>query len=151
MTAQAETGDLLPENFLGRHLRGLGRRIAPKVDAARSWWRAEASPPCAVSAASASPAAPGVRVEDKLFQNRYLVDAGRAHIRVRPHTVPSPQLLSLLKACPARCYDLNDKGQVEITVDGCVECGTCRIIGEPTGDIEWHYPRGGYGVLFKFG
>jgi ferredoxin like protein len=32
-----------------------------------------------------------------------------------------------------------------------VECGTCRIIGEPTGDIEWRYPRGGYGALFKFG
>ena len=72
-----------------------------------------------------------VRVEDKLFYNRYLVDAGRAHIKVRPHTVPSPALLTLLKACPARCYELNDKGQVEVTVDGCVECGTCRVIGEP--------------------
>ncbi|MDI4666995.1 ferredoxin family protein, partial [Xanthobacter autotrophicus] len=35
---------------------------------------------------------PAVRVEDKLFQNRYLVDAGRAHIKVRPHTTPSPAL-----------------------------------------------------------
>ena len=42
-------------------------------------------------------------------------------------------------------------GQVEITADGCVECGTCRVIAEPSGDIEWSYPRGGYGVLFKFG
>ena len=92
-----------------------------------------------------------VRVEDKLFYNRYLVDAGRPHIKVRPHTAPSPALLSLLHACPARCYELNAKGQVEITADGCVECGTCRIIGEPSGDIEWNYPRGGYGVLFKFG
>ncbi|MGZ9115782.1 MAG: ferredoxin family protein, partial [Methylocystis sp.] len=37
-----------------------------------------------------------VRVEDKLYLNRYLVDAGRAHIKVRPHTTPSPQLLSLV-------------------------------------------------------
>ncbi len=92
-----------------------------------------------------------VRVEDKLYQNRYLVDAGRAHIKVREHTTPTPALRALLTACPARCYELNDKGQVEITADGCVECGTCRIIGEPSGDIEWNYPRGGYGVLFKFG
>ena len=42
-------------------------------------------------------------------------------------------------------------GQVEIAVDGCIECGTCRVIGEPSGDIEWSYPRGGYGILFKFG
>jgi ferredoxin like protein len=46
---------------------------------------------------------------------------------------------------------MNDSGQVEIAVDGCIECGTCRVIGEPSGDIEWSYPRGGYGVLFKFG
>ncbi|UFZ04229.1 ferredoxin family protein [Bradyrhizobium ontarionense] len=92
-----------------------------------------------------------VRVEDKLFYNRYQVDPGRAHIKVRPHTTPTPQLKALLNACPARCYELNDKGQVEITVDGCIECGTCRVIGEPSGDIEWSYPRGGYGVLFKFG
>ncbi|MFG1321138.1 ferredoxin family protein [Xanthobacter autotrophicus] len=92
-----------------------------------------------------------VRVEDKLFQNRYLVDAGRAHIKVRPHTTPSAALKALLTTCPAKCYEMNDKGQVEITADGCVECGTCRIIGEPSGDIEWNYPRGGYGVLFKFG
>ena len=92
-----------------------------------------------------------VRVEDKLFQNRYLVDAGRAHIKVRPHVHPSPELLALVTACPARCYELNGKGQVEIAADGCMECGTCRVIAEPTGDIEWSYPRGGYGVLFKFG
>ena len=80
-----------------------------------------------------------VRVEDKLFYNRYLVDAGRAHIKVRPHTVPTSALLTLLKACPARCYELNDKGQVEVTVDGCVECGTCRVIGEPS-VTPWRTP-----------
>lgn len=92
-----------------------------------------------------------LRVEDKLYQNRYLVDAGRPHITVRPHTVPTPALRSLLTACPARCYELNDAGQVEITADGCMECGTCRVIAEPSGDIAWSYPRGGYGVLYKFG
>jgi ferredoxin like protein len=96
------------------------------------------------------PSESSARVEDKLYQNRYLVDAGRAHIKVRPHSVPTPPLLACSR--PAlRCYELNDKGQVEIAADGCVECGTCRIIGEPSGDIEWNYPRGGYGVLFKFG
>ncbi|MFC0239230.1 MULTISPECIES: ferredoxin family protein [Rhodopseudomonas] len=92
-----------------------------------------------------------IRVEDKLFQNRYLVDVGNAHIKVKPHTKPSPQLLALLKVCPAHCYELNSNGQVEVTPDGCVECGTCRVIAEGGGDIEWNYPRGGYGVLFKFG
>ena len=91
------------------------------------------------------------RVEEKLFQNRYLVDAGRPHISVAPNETPSALLLTLLKLCPAGCYSLNGKGQVEIIPDGCLECGTCRVLGEPTGEIEWSYPRGGYGVLFKFG
>lgn len=92
-----------------------------------------------------------MRVEDKLYQNRYLVDTGRVHIKVRPHSVPTDALRALLTACPAGCYALNGAGQVEIAADGCVECGTCRLIAEPCGDIEWSYPRGGYGILYKFG
>ena len=96
-------------------------------------------------------AASGVKVEEKLFQNRYLVDAGRPHIKVRPHDKPSKALLSLTYTCPAGCYSVNDKGQVEITVDGCVECGTCRVVTAGTGEVQWSYPRGGFGVLYKFG
>jgi len=92
-----------------------------------------------------------VRVEDRLFNNRYVVDSGRPHIKVKPHTTPSQALLALMRICPAHCYDLNDRGQVEVTSDGCLECGTCRILCAETGDIEWSYPRGGFGVLFKFG
>lgn len=92
-----------------------------------------------------------VRVEDKLYQNRYLVDAGRPHIKIKPHTTPSAELLTLVNICPAGCYAKTDTGQVEVTPDGCMECGTCRVVAEVTGDIEWNYPRGGFGVLFKFG
>lgn len=92
-----------------------------------------------------------IRVEDKLYQNRYLVDPGRPHVKVMPHTTPSPELLSLVTVCPAGCYSMGDNGQVEISPDGCMECGTCRVVAEPSGAIEWNYPRGGFGVLFKFG
>ncbi len=93
----------------------------------------------------------GVKVEEKLYQNRYLVDAGRPHIRIRQHDVPSKGLLAMTHLCPAGCYSLADSGQVEISADGCVECGTCRIVTAATGEIEWNYPRGGFGVLYKFG
>lgn len=91
-----------------------------------------------------------IRVEERLFNNRYVVDSGRPHIKVRPHSVPSPALLSLTRICPANCYSTNDRGQVEVTVDGCLECGTCRVLCGSS-DIEWNYPRGGFGVLYKFG
>jgi ferredoxin like protein len=97
------------------------------------------------------PVGPPVKVEGKLYTNRYLVDAGHPHITVKPHDKPSKALLSLTHTCPAGCYSLNDRGRVEIAVDGCLECGTCRIVCAPTGEIEWSYPRGGFGVLFKFG
>lgn len=95
--------------------------------------------------------APRVKVEEKLFQNRYLVDAGRPHISIRSKDAPSRELVSMTTLCPAGCYSLSDTGQVELSADGCMECGTCRIITAQTGEIEWNYPRGGFGVLYKFG
>lgn len=91
------------------------------------------------------------RVEEKLFQNRYLVDSGKPHIVVTPHDKPTSGLLAMTHICPAGCYAENASGQVEIAPDGCLECGTCRILLEASGEITWNYPRGGYGVLFKFG
>ena len=91
------------------------------------------------------------KVDQKLFQNRYLVDTGRPHITVKPHDKPSRELLSLVQICPAGCYSQTDEGRVEISVDGCLECGTCRVVTAKTQDIEWSYPRGGFGVQFKFG
>ena len=94
---------------------------------------------------------PKVRVEEKLQYNRYLVDPGKPHIAVAPHDKPSHNLQAMTTICPAGCYANNPAGQVEVVADGCMECGTCRILLEPTGEITWNYPRGGYGVLFKFG
>lgn len=91
------------------------------------------------------------KVEEKLFQNRYLVDAGRPHIRVKPHDVPSAGLQAMIHLCPAGCYSMAEGGQVEVASDGCVECGTCRIVTSGSGELEWNYPRGGFGVLYKFG
>jgi ferredoxin like protein len=91
------------------------------------------------------------RIEEKLYQNRYVVDAGKPHIKVKEHDVPSPELKSLVTTCPANCYSENEQGKIEIVADGCMECGTCRVVCAETGEVEWNYPRGGYGVLFKFG
>ncbi|MFO1115787.1 MAG: ferredoxin family protein [Beijerinckiaceae bacterium] len=94
---------------------------------------------------------PKVRVEEKLQYNRYLVDPGKPHIAVAPHDKPSHNLQAMTTICPAGCYANNPAGQVEVVADGCMECGTCRILLEASGEITWTYPRGGYGVLFKFG
>jgi ferredoxin like protein len=52
-------------------------------------------------------------------------------------------------ACPARCYRWNtEKEIVDFAYEACLECGTCLILCD-RGALEWHYPRGGYGVRFR--
>jgi len=92
-----------------------------------------------------------MKVEEKLYNNRYMVDEGRPHIAITAKGEPSAALKSLVKVCPAGCYAEEEDGSVAVTPDGCLECGTCRIICAGTGELQWDYPRGGYGILFKFG
>ena len=94
-----------------------------------------------------------IKVEEKLFQNRYRVDAGRPHIAIRDAVVCQHRCTGkpCTVCCPAACYTHGGDGRVTLITDGCLECGTCRIICNEHGNVDWQYPRGGYGVLFKFG
>lgn len=94
-----------------------------------------------------------VKIEEKLFQNRYRVDTGRAHIQIRNPELCATQCANQQCAvcCPAGCYTLEGNGRVVLIADGCLECGTCRIVCDEHRNVAWDYPRGGYGVLFKFG
>lgn len=93
------------------------------------------------------------KVEEKLFQNRYKVDAGRPHITIKnPDTcVQSCEKQQCTICCPAGCYTQEGNRRVIMIADGCLECGTCRIICDEHRNVAWEYPRGGYGILFKFG
>jgi ferredoxin like protein len=94
-----------------------------------------------------------VKVEEKLFQNRYKVDSGRPHISIidedkcRNHC----EAQACTVCCPAACWTAEANGQVTVISDGCLECGTCRIVCDEHSNVAWEYPRGGYGILFKFG
>ena len=53
--------------------------------------------------------------------------------------------------CPAACYKAEGNGAVTLITDGCLECGSCRVICTELKNVDWEYPRGGHGILFKFG
>jgi ferredoxin like protein len=72
------------------------------------------------------------------------------HIEIRPGMEKDPRLKRAILVCPAGLYSENEKGEVELTIDGCLECGTCRIACGPE-VLLWHYPNGGSGVQFRFG
>lgn len=54
-----------------------------------------------------------------------------------------------VKACPAGLYEYIDNKLV-FNYEGCLECGTCRLIC-PFDMIKWDTPPGGFGVSYKFG
>lgn len=91
-----------------------------------------------------------VNVDVKLGVNKFNVDEEHPHIVVKADA--DKQALELLvKACPAGLYKKRDDGSVRFDYAGCLECGTCRILGLGSALEQWEYPRGTFGVEFRYG
>ena len=87
-------------------------------------------------------------IEDKIATTRYNVDY-RPHIKVNTEACESCAEKPCLYICPVQSYVLADDKLV-FNWQGCVECGACHIVCAKNA-IDWNYPRGGYGVCFRFG
>lgn len=72
------------------------------------------------------------------------------HITIKAGKEKDPRLKKAVLVCPAGLYSENDAGEVVFTIDGCLECGTCRLACG-TDVLDWSYPSGGSGVQFRFG
>ena len=91
-------------------------------------------------------------IERKLALNTYNVDPTRAHIRIIDHDVCLQcERQQCINCCPATCYTPQEDGRVLFSYEGCVECGTCRIVCYVFDNIEWTYPRGGFGIQYRYG
>lgn len=56
-----------------------------------------------------------------------------------------------ISVCPAHLYSLNEEtGEMVVEFAGCLECGTCKIACT-YGSVSWEYPRGEFGVQYRFG
>lgn len=85
----------------------------------------------------------------KLGLNVFKHDS-KPHICIKPGMESDPRLLKAVLVCPAGLYSQNVDGKVDLTIDGCLECGTCRLVCG-TEVLDWCYPAGGSGVQFRFG
>jgi ferredoxin like protein len=91
-----------------------------------------------------------MKIEDKLFLNRFRVEE-ESHLKI----IDSSKCFKdcpdqpCLHFCPANVYRL-EADRISVSHEGCLECGSCRIAC-PKLNIEWRFPRGGYGISHKFG
>ena len=57
----------------------------------------------------------------------------------------------LVRACPAALYKVDAQGHQTFDHAGCLECGTCRIVGTGTVVARWQYPGPTMGVEYRYG
>ncbi len=75
---------------------------------------------------------------------------GRPHIRVRGEVCSGCTEYRCVNVCPAGCYlEKDNEPGISFQYERCLECGTCRLVCG-SGAIEWAYPRGGKGVIYRF-
>ena len=90
-------------------------------------------------------------VPERLARNRYVLDEETSHIEVDQAAIASAGAGDLLvRVCPAHVFSRAPDGSIAVQHAACLECGTCLAVAPP-GSLSWHYPRGGFGVVYREG
>jgi ferredoxin like protein len=88
--------------------------------------------------------------EELLGFNKFAVDEGNPHIILDKAICAKCADKPCLVVCPAVLYTLKGD-EVNFDFAGCLECGTCRVMCKNKGIVSWNYPRGTFGVVFRYG
>lgn len=91
-----------------------------------------------------------LNLNEKLSRNCYRQSTQPAAIVLVNHPQRA-QLEQLLFACPAGLYRQNAAGEITFDANGCLECGTCRLLCGEEVIALWRYPDAGFGITFRFG
>ncbi len=86
-----------------------------------------------------------------LSRNRFNVDEEEPHIVLDREICKKCIEKPCLYVCPAVLYKLDQNGEISFDYAGCLECGTCRVMCKTQGIVRWEYPRGSFGVSFRYG
>lgn len=89
-----------------------------------------------------------MKIDDKLALNVFHVDK-EPHIKIDAEKCRKCPHKLCTYVCPVENYTINGDNNVAFAWEGCLECGTCRIVCDQ-GAITWEYPRGGYGISYRF-
>ena len=91
-----------------------------------------------------------INIKGKLGLDTIKVDDEEKHITVKQEICKKCEKKACLYVCPAQVYTLGKEGEIVLDLDGCLECGTCRIACTNK-SITWCYPRGSFGIQLRFG
>jgi ferredoxin like protein len=90
-------------------------------------------------------------VPERLGVTAFDTDDEFSHIRVIQDVARATHAAEILVSiCPAKVYSIAPDGSILTEWAACLECGTC-LAAAPPGSLEWHYPRGGFGVRYREG
>ena len=87
-------------------------------------------------------------VEQRLNLNSFATDK-ETHITIDHKRCTEKDVRILLRICPAYCFTMKS-GELVFSRLGCLECGACRAAASP-GAIEWNFPKGGFGIQYRYG
>lgn len=89
-------------------------------------------------------------LEEKQYLVRYIADK-ESHLKIMDESICLEKCEDkpCLYFCPGEVYKF-EGDRISVGYEGCHECGSCRI-GCPYDNIEWKYPKGGHGVVFRMG
>lgn len=93
-----------------------------------------------------------MRLEDKLFLDKYRVDS-ESHLRIKdPEVCLQCKEKQCTLVCPAGVYKWDsDRKKMVVGWENCIEMGACMVACNEFDNIEMIYPRGGYGIAYKYG
>jgi ferredoxin like protein len=91
-----------------------------------------------------------VKVEEKIAIDAIKNDR-ESHIKIDQAVCAGCEKRYCIRLCPGHLYSVNgETGEVVVEYAGCLECGTCKIACVSHA-ISWEYPRGEFGVQYRYG
>jgi ferredoxin like protein len=90
-------------------------------------------------------------LDERLGMNKYKLDS-ESHVEVNRELCGICETKVCLFICPAEVYRLVEDRLV-FNYENCLECGSCTIAckNRGRGAINWKNPRGGFGIVYRYG
>lgn len=91
-----------------------------------------------------------MKIEEKIALNAIRNDK-ESHIQLNQAICATCKTRTCILVCPGHLYSLNgETGEMVVEYAGCLECGTCKIACTNNA-IDWEYPKGEFGVQYRYG